>query len=144
MPGPVPKRSTERRRRNKESQVTVTEIPRSEDTEGPEGPPPVDSDWHEGARRVYESLAKSGQSKFYEPSDHAFAWVVCDLLSAALFADKPNANLIAACFSGLDRLLVTEGDRRRARMEFDRPQPNPVESPGVAIMARYRHAAGND
>ena len=89
--------------------------------------------------RVYESLSRSGQAQFYEPSDHAFAWVVCQLLSDALFADKPNANLIAACFSGLDRLLVTEADRRRARMEFERAEPA-GEPAKVAIMARYKRA----
>lgn len=140
--GPAPKRPEQRRRRNKPAegdlQPQVVTIPRSDEAPAPAS---ADERWHPLARDLYESLKDSGQSQFYEPSDWAFARVTCDLLSRQLFAEKMNGNLIGTVMSALDRLLVAEADRRRARMILERGD-EPEESPSVAIMAKYRKAAG--
>lgn len=137
MSGPPPKRPDQRRRRNKSPdgiEPEVVRIPRSPDAQTP---PPADERWHQLARELYESLADSGQSIFYEPSDWAFARVTCELLSRQLASERINANLITAVMSALDRLLVAEADRRRARVILERAE-EPEESPEVAIMAQYR------
>lgn len=140
--GPVPKRPEQRRRRNKpkegESAPEVVTIPRSSEAVAPA---PAKDEWHPLASELYESLKLSGQSQFYEPSDWALARVACELLSRQLSVEKINANLITATMSILSDLLVSEGDRRRARLILERGE-EPGEAPAVAIMAKYRRAAG--
>jgi len=136
MPGPIPKRPEERRRRNKDSQpeiATVTSIVADA--------PSSDENWHPRARALYESLAKSGQAQFYEPSDWEMAAVACEMLSRQLNGEKLNANAVAVIMSIMSSLLATEGDRRRARLILEHEE-NTEAPPAVALMAKYRKAAG--
>lgn len=119
MPGPVPKREAQRRRVNKpEVPVTHAEVA---------APvvqvPAADGSWHPLARDWFESLARSGQSQFLEPSDWAQARVWAYLLSEELFRDKASAMMIASWASGAAELLTTEGARRRMRIELERVKP---------------------
>lgn len=140
--GPVPKRPDQRRRRNKpkdgQPAVAVVKVPRAA---AAPGPPPPAAEWHPLVRELYLSLPESGQARFYEPSDWAFARMTCELLSRQLGAEKINASLISTIMSSLDRLLVAEADRRRARLILERDEPT-EDAPSVAIMAKYRKAAG--
>lgn len=132
MPGPVPKRSDQRRRRNdkgEESEAAgAVEVP----------VPEPDSDWHPVARQWFESLRDSGQSAFYEPSDWATAVVLAESMSRELSAQPvvvasgkeatvemltlpPKSASIAAWLKGFTALLSTEGDRRRMSIELKRP-----------------------
>lgn len=105
MPGPIPKRSEERRRRNKpdrpvdrvaigsdiddlfgdgapdpelENRIQGEDLPPAEK-------PDADYDnWHPLAIELYESLSESGQKIFYEASDWAIARVLCESLSRDL------------------------------------------------------------
>lgn len=116
MPGPVPERSDRRRRMNKPD-MEITSAPAATSIEIPE---PAEH-WLPPATRWYRSLAESGQSRFYEPSDWAQAWVWTEFLNRALEqGDRPSANLIAAWSAGATELLTTEGARRRLRMELQR------------------------
>lgn len=132
--GPVPKRSTERRRRNKESKIeTVTAL-----TEKVEQPP-ADPKWHPIAREWYESLASSGQARFYEPSDWHFARYVAEAMSRNLKAPKTKFSsvLFASVCSGMSDLLTTEAARRRVRMEIERTG-DPEQPASVTAIADYR------
>lgn len=150
--GPVPKRSTQRRRRNKESE------PEKVDTASAVGVvPPADEDWHPIAKRWYESLAGSGQSTFYEPSDWATAVVIAESMSRELkpqvvgmktdengaqtepaFAVVPMKGAsLAAYLKAMTALLVTEGDRRRAGVELQRGAAV-VDAPDVPKLDDYR------
>ena len=150
--GPIPKRSEERRRRNKPNTPQDT-IPAS----GSVTIPPADSKWHPVARRIYESLKSSGQSQFYEPSDWAAAYLLAESLSRDL---KPQSigvhpetgKVIRACvplkgaslaayLKAFAALGVTEGDRRRMGVKIDRKPPEP-ESASVSVMDDYRDALG--
>lgn len=116
MPGPVPERSDRRRRQNK---------PDLEIAEAPAAPavsiPATDAEWHPAAARWYESLAASGQARWFEPSDWAQAWVWAEFLSRALYqGERPSSQLIAAWSAGATELLTTEGARRRLRIELAR------------------------
>lgn len=117
--GPVPKRESQRRRRNM-PEVPVTH---AETSVAAVRVPPADEDWHSLAREWYESLSRSGQRQFLEPSDWAQARVWAHLLSVELFKDKPSAMMIAAWQSGAAELLTTEGARRRMRIELERAKP---------------------
>lgn len=128
--GPIPKRSEERRRRNK---VDTTQVEIVGTVEVPE----PDPDWHPAAARWYESLQLSGQHKFYEPSDWAAAQLLAHELTRMLKA-RASATMFAAVWAAMGDLLTTEGERRRVRMEIVR-RPEPVEAPaGVTRLDDYR------
>ena len=127
--GPIPKRSEERIRRNKD-EVAVDRVVVQGVVEAPplgslisnaSGDDEVNSgDYHPIAQELYEAMTRSGQSKYYEPSDWAMAKVLCHMLSRVLWSGKPSSQMLAALNSLMSALLLTEGDRRRVRMEIDR------------------------
>lgn len=134
--GPVPKRSAERRRRNKEAgPIDSVEMPALEVEQ-----PPADENWHPIALDWYRSLAESGQSRFYEPSDWQTARYVADAMSRNLDTTRFSAQLFAAIMSAMTELLTTEGARRRARMEIERGAGQEEKPAGVTALDDYRDA----
>lgn len=113
--GPVPKRSDQRRRRNNTGTV---QAPAGDNTPTP---PPLRPGLHPLAVAWYESLPRSGQSRYYEPSDWMHAQLVAEAIAA--FAETPKASMLAAIMSAASNLLVTEGDRRRLRLEMLKAAP---------------------
>lgn len=133
MPGPIAKRSEERRRRNVTPGLTKGQA-------GPRPtPPPVPHGWHSIARQWFNSLKTSGQSEYYEASDWAHALFVGEAMTRWLSGtsdDKMPAQLFAAIMQGMSELLTTEGARRRAKLELERvPEKKPAS---LAIMQQYR------
>jgi hypothetical protein len=112
----VPKRSDVRRRRNKPEGVQVVKARSGDDIVWPDAP----ESWTPLIVELYESLQVSGQAQFYEQSDVALARVVLDSLSVTTGSGRINGQLFSAAMSVLSNLLVTEGDRRRARIELER------------------------
>jgi hypothetical protein len=135
--GPIPKRSEQRRRTNS---------PATE--KAPAGPPlargkfrvPLaDGEWHETAKKWYQALRYSGQSAYYEASDWMEAYVAAEVLSQMLDAEKLSAMMFAAWSSHTARLLVTEGDRRRVRIELERAgKTDPDAEAAVADIKDWR------
>ena len=150
--GPIPKRSEERRRNNKpETPTDHVEIA------GPVEIPPANPRWHKVARALYESLAASGQAKFYEPSDWAAAYLLAESLSRDLkpqvvgvvqttgkvvkaYLPVKGASL-SAYLKAFAALGVSEGDRRRIGIEVNRQTEKPGLAP-VSVMDDYRDALG--
>lgn len=130
--GPVPKRSSQRRRRNKEGAVET--VVATGDVHGE----PLAGEHSELAVRFWDGLRHSGQAQFYEPSD----WAVAELIVFAIdsFAAKPSAMMLASLNSMMSNLLVTEGDRRRVKLELEREDPSSDEDDGseVARLDEYR------
>lgn len=116
--GPVPKRSEQRRRTNKDPRS----LDRAQAGPRPAAPEP-DETWHPIARDWFLSLSESGQSGFYEASDWATARYVAEAMSKNLSDGKFSAMLFASVMSATSSLLVTEGDRRRLRLELERAKP---------------------
>jgi hypothetical protein len=142
-PGPIPKRSSQRRRTNSPAPEKVTGKPAAR---GTFTVPLADGSWHPTAKKWYQSLRYSGQSAFYEASDWMEAYVAAEVLSAMLTAEKLSAMLFASWSSHTARLLVTEGDRRRMRIELEKPgKTDPDRDAGVASMQAWRKklAAGS-
>lgn len=137
--GPVPKRTTERRRRNKSEGAEVTTVTAAK--QHVECPPAHDS-WHPIARDWYDSLAKSGQAVFYEPSDWATARYVAEAMSRGLESSRFSAQLFAAVSSAMTELLTTEGARRRARLEIERGGKSEEKPASVTALDDYRDALG--
>lgn len=123
--------------RSKEEKAAVTKAPGALEVPVPE----PDEGWHPIARGWYEALAESGQSRFYEPSDWAAAQYAAEAMSRNLEAGRFSAQMFAAVWSAMNDLLTTEGDRRRVRMELQRPTAGEGNE-GVTVLDDYRAALG--
>ena len=137
--GPVPKRSSERRRRNKDGRPEKVPPPKSGEVKAP----PASRDWHPIARAWYRSLKESGQARFYEPSDWQAARYVAEVMSRHLAAERPSAQLFTGIWSAMTDLLTTEAARRRVRIEVERGAGEPEGPPaGVTALDDYRRSLG--
>lgn len=136
--------------------------------------PRADRSWHPIAKRLYNSLKTSGQADFYQNSDWALAYSLCDDLSRYKRAEDraeqmnerrdlwysltPEARVelgmdpkyapphggkggsamkLTATLSALAGLMVTEGDRRKIRVELEAPEED-GPSAEVTAIADYR------
>jgi len=157
--GEIPKRSETRRRRN-------LPAPGEEITEAPMLPvEPLDPDesWSPVAFEMFQSMAESGQRVFWQQSDWATLYMVCDQISQLYreqyvgmrdtgrgvqeptFARKPMTGAeMAAITKVLGELGATEGARRRLRIELQRGSLEKELPAGVTAIAdaRARLAAG--
>lgn len=134
MPGPPPKRDAERVRRHKPVIETET-VDVAELAARPVEIPVPDADWHPIATSWYESLKSSGQAIFYEPSDWWTAYLIAESISRdleeqvvgvtpmgeVLKSEIPMKGAsLAAYLKAFSALMVTEGDRRKMRIELER------------------------
>lgn len=89
-------------------------------------PPPCPDDLHDVAKKWYESLKTSGQSQFYEDSDWALAVFIAHQMSLLMNMPYKHgaSSMFKSVLEGSDRLLGTEGMRRRVRIEVERPDPH--------------------
>ena len=135
--GPVPQRKEDLRghRSKDELNKSVTRAPGADKVSVPK----ADPEWHPIAQRLWGALKKSGQARFYEPSDWALAYSLMEDLSRYKSGAKRSGQMLAAIMSGLSDLLVTEGDRRRVGIELSRPETEEQsESAGVVEMNEWR------
>lgn len=130
--GPPPKRESQRRRVNK----PVVPVDHAESVATPS--PLLGGEHSDLGRRFWESLGRSGQSQFYEPSD----WLAAELAVGAIdaFVKKPSAVLYQSIQSAMSNLLVTDGDRRRMRLELERNKVSPgsEQDADIARIADFR------
>ena len=118
MPGPIPKRSEERIRRNVE-EFPITKIP----VNGEVKIPLLGiKDAHPIVRDLYRSLGDSAQSRYFEPSDWQYARTALHFLDGLIKdqSGKPSPMMLSTINQMLSSLLVAEGDRRRVRLEVER------------------------
>ncbi|EKF22992.1 hypothetical protein C731_2995 [Mycolicibacterium hassiacum DSM 44199] len=86
---------------------------------------------HPLIEEMYESIKKSAAVKYYEPTDWQFARLALYTLNQELIAaqhqGKPiGAMKLTAINQMLSALLLTEGDRRRVRLEIERAPADPT------------------
>lgn len=136
--GPIPKREDQRRRNNKPD-VPITKG----SARGAAFIPAAKPHWHELAIQLYDSLESSGQSDYFEDSDWAYAQIVCEALSRNLGqGQRMSAQMFQAVDSAMARLLVTEGDRRRMRLELSKaPEVDQDERDALEFIEQF--ANGN-
>lgn len=117
MPGPVPKRPEDRIRRN-EDIVPTDKV----EVYGEVVVPPLNLpfDTHPMVVDFFDSLVMSAQAQFYEPSDWEYARLVCFIMNGIVTSPKPSSEMFKALQTAMSNLLVTEGDRRRLRIEIAR------------------------
>jgi hypothetical protein len=114
--GPIPKRDDQRIRRN-QPEVQTDKVEMIGEVEIPDLGLP---DPHHLISDFYASLALSGQARYYEPSDWQFARITLHFLDKLLKSSKPSGQMLATITTSLSNLMVSEGDRRRLRMEVER------------------------
>ena len=146
--GPIGKRDEERVRRNiPENQTeTVTMIGTVKIPEL--GDMSYEGETHPLISEMYDAIKASAAVKYYEPTDWQFARLTLYTLNQELIASrhqgKPvGAMKLTAINQMLSALLLTEGDRRRVRLEIER---QPGDSPAgkvvnVTDMLKQRLAA---
>lgn len=117
--GPIPKRSDQRIRRNKQDvpldvvqAIGVVPIPSEL---GFDEPHPLVTD-------LFLSMKESAQSKYFEPSDWAYAKFALHFADILLKSSRPSSQLLASVQTMLTDLLVSEGSRRRVRLEVERSE----------------------
>ncbi len=137
--GPVPNRSDDlaRPRERKGSDI----VPVTKGVSRPSTVPEPDAEWHPIARQLWDALTVSGQADFYEQSDWAMAFSLCDDLSHYKKSTKRSGQMLQTIYSAMERLLVTEGDRRRVRIELHEPDDDDTPASVVAIEG-YRRDLG--
>lgn len=114
--GPVPKRSSERVRTHDNNVIDKVQafgvVKKPELGLGGNVHPIIADFW--------DSLAESAQSRYYETSDWQYARVSMHFLNQLLKSGKPSAQMLTVVNQMLTDLLVSEGSRRRVRMEIER------------------------
>lgn len=103
--------------------------------------PAPDPNWHPAATQLFEAAGRSGQQDWYQDSDWAVLWSLCEDLSHYKQAARRSGQLAATIYSAMSSLLLTEGERRRMRIELERPAPDEDDASVTAIQD-YKHALG--
>lgn len=133
MPGPIPNRSGDLSRerdanRSRGDRPTLTKgVAREAKIPG------HDPKWERAVIRLYATTRTSGQADFYQSSDWSFFWIQCDLLDRVMKSDRPSAQMVSAIMSSLASFGLTEGDRRRMRIELEAPQEETEDASVTAI-----------
>lgn len=126
MGGPLPKRSDQRRRKNAPAGGEAEQLPAGE----PVVWTAADPSWIPSVRRWYEAQARSGQADLLAQSDVETLWLWAQTLSEAYETGQLKPALLTAWNQACRDMLVTEGARRRARVELqhgplDEEEPAP-------------------
>ena len=138
--GVIPKRRDQLRRTNKEAYQGLEKLDATD--QGKVYQPEASDRGHPLAKDLWRAMGDSAQSIFYEPSDWALAAVLMDDLSHYLRSKSRPGIKLSAIINALTPLLLTEGERRRVRLEIERGNDEPGhDDPTVAIMANYRKLA---
>ncbi|ACE79932.1 terminase small subunit [Mycobacterium phage Pukovnik] len=134
--GPIGKRDEERVRRNVPESPTETVVVHGAVVIPEMGDLSHLGETHPLIEEMYESIKKSAAVKYYEPTDWQFARLALYTLNQELIAaqhqGKPiGAMKLTAINQMLSALLLTEGDRRRVRLEIER---NPGPDTGGKVL----------
>jgi len=158
-PGPIPKRSSERRRRNKPDIPIISEPPRTAPSASSVGHgslpdlewPDPDPEWHPGITRWYLSLRRSPMLRFYVETDVAEAWIRAEIgnrmvngAGTRAIGKGVSGQLYAAWTDSTADLGTTEGARRRLRIELERPDDSEVPHSVIQLNKYRRRLASGD
>lgn len=133
--GPVPNRSTDLSRDRDADRGDRAPITRGKSK--PATIPDPDPAWHPVALMLWNAAVESGQAEFYESSDYAWLYHVCEDLDRYKKSNKRSSMMFAALNQAFAGLLITEGDRRRVRLELT-DDVDEDEDAVVAQMDDYR------
>lgn len=133
--GPIEKRDDQVIRRNAD-RIPADKVPAIGDVPIPELDIPNP---HKIVVDMYESLKTSAQNIYFEDSDWQYARFTLHFCNKLLRKREPSAMMLATVNQMLTSLLMTEGDRRRVRIEIERNKNQPAGKVfDVADMFRQR------
>jgi hypothetical protein len=132
----MPKRDAERRRRNARLGPELIELPAGE---APKRPAPS-ADWHHVIREWWDGIVSAPQAELYTSAEWGWIKYLAHRESVNLLQDRPSAQASALFLAAQGDLLVTEGARRRLRVDLTKhAESDPVHD---AILAKYRLVSG--
>ncbi|NAZ80575.1 hypothetical protein GTR02_01915 [Kineococcus sp. R8] len=105
--------------------------------------PAADPTWCRQAVALWEAMGSSGQAQYFEPSDWAEVAVAMWFLTSKVAAGRIAGQDLQALHSILSDHLVSEGARRRLRVELRRLHTTPEVAAlpeGVTTLERHRSA----
>ncbi len=103
--------------------------------------PEPDPDWHPISLMLWEGIKTSGQSCYMQNSDWAWAWCLCEEMDKYKRSTKRSSMMAGILYSAMQGLLLTEGERRRVRIELHAPVEDSVPAAVLAI-ADYKRELG--
>lgn len=133
--GPIPKRSEDRTRRNKENEAGLGLTKGL--ARGVKKIPFAQGHWDKRTKEFYKSLKTSGMEAFYEDSDWQYAQVICEMLDRCLTKDRVSVGAWTEVLNGMASLGVTEAERRRMRIELADP-PSETDTPAERARKRIK------
>lgn len=121
--GPLPKRPEDRVRRNKTDENGFEF--KTFELEGEVKPPVLERRFaNKNVQALWEALKISVNRQVFEPVDWAYAKIVLTLWDEVLTKNEiPGAMLLTALDGMMSKLLVSEADRRRLKIEAKRVTP---------------------
>lgn len=138
MPGPVPKKASQRRRRNTPaSQGEATDVAVVGAAEQPElgfetSSALVDDMW--------AALGKSVEGQFFSHADWQRARFELWFVNSLFASGRVGAQAWQAVQAGLSALLISPADKRRVGIELKKVTADPDEDAAVAQLDDYRAA----
>lgn len=132
----IPKREDElaqpRSRQRKDARGIATKRGTMRDVVVPEPHP----EWHPIAANLYRAALASGQADFYQSSDVMMLYTLCEDLSQYKQSGRRSSQMLAAIMGGLSSLMLTEGDRRKVRIELHEAE-RPEQTTGAKVIGLY-------
>lgn len=130
--GPIPNRDADLARPRSRKGGEQREVSKGELL--PTSWPQADKAWHPIARKLWDGCKKSGQAAYYQQSDIAMLYSLCDDLSEYKKSTRRSSQMAQTIYSSLAALLVTEGERRRVRIELEAPVEPQASKADLAIV----------
>lgn len=100
----------------------------------PVSPRKADPSWHRTAKRIYDSLAQSGQSDWFQQSDWEVAFSLCEDLSAYK-RQQDEASKARALRAGWDAQAASLSPSERVAQGFTRDRPPLLRDPSSQRLA---------
>ncbi len=141
MPGPAPKKASQRRRANKPKSYGAADavvVGRAVSA-----PDLGIDDCHQMVVDLYASLVGSVEGKFFSAADWQRARLECLFINSTITdGRRPGAQAWASVQAGLGALLVSPADKRRIGIELNKATTDPDEDAAVASLDEYRRQLG--
>ena len=141
MPGVIPMRSEELSRERDANRSGRPKLTKGKSV--PSKPIAVNLEWKPTVRQLYQAALKSGMREYYEATDWAYLYMLCDELNTLMVqrdeTGKMSVGAYQAVMAALTNVGLTEGDRRRSRIELEKEEDLTAEADvQVAHISAYR------
>ena len=140
MPGPIPMRSSELSRERDADRANRPKLTKGKSI--PHVVPAVNLSWEPMVIRLYEAARNSGMAAYFEASDWAYFALLCSDLSDIRYQMQQGGRVSPVVYQTIMRELnslgLTEGERRRIRIELEAEADDTTDEDTVAHVADYR------